>query len=360
MKMCQKCGKILDDSQTVCQVCGTPAARTDTAQSSSAGNVQKDTGYSYYANNVSKERKAVSRMANRPKSNGKIIAIAISAVCVIGAACVLISNLLKDDVQKTTPESPSGNAVTSGQTTTEVSTEKTVSEESMDDLERLRKSMGDWSSPNDSSLSDTEKLRRSMGKYDTQTNTETTASPAETTTTARKKETAAATVKAENDEIYKSYSDLINTSKYNYDNNISTSFFVCDINNDGVQELVIHFMTGARMGDVEIYRFDASSGSSKLISKGHCGSTIGYCKSKGMLFSTTVNSGVGPPEYPSGYCIIVYKLDYSSAEITLQDYATINPDKADQKLLDCDVKISDENNSNFSVNSVKQNAQLNK
>ena len=194
---CKKCGKLLSDDQTVCHICGTPVQRTDTVYANDIKDPHYHSSGFFSQGKQSFSDEAVQHAANnsgikKSSNNGKLALIAAALIIVIGASALLIPKLFKDDIQTSDSNSSSasekGTAYSSEPQEAENTTYENYSDESsLTDAERLRKSMGDWDSPNDSSLSDTEKLRRSMGKDGSGKDDVTATTTAPTTTTAAPK-----------------------------------------------------------------------------------------------------------------------------------------------------------------------------
>lgn len=186
------------------------------------------------------------------------------------------------------------------------------------------------------------------------------ATTSETTaiTTETLPQTSQTTSILENEKMFSSYSKIIKTGKSRYEYAHEISYFVIDYDNDGNYELIMHYLTGARFGEIEIYDYDPLIDDSSLEAKGSTGNTIGYSTKLKALVSSTVNSGVGPPDYPSGARVEFLKMTVSNGEISIENVGNHDlGEKQNASIFDQRVQINTDEA--FSVVQIKANAQHN-
>ncbi len=181
------------------------------------------------------------------------------------------------------------------------------------------------------------------------------ATAATTTTTTKKPQQTGA-------DIYASYSAVLSGAKNRMPNALDIAYMVFDYDKDGKDELIIHYLTGARIGEAEIYEYDSNIGKSVLEAQGPCLALLDYSDKTGGLITSTVSNMPVKPNSPSGASVVICKIIVSGRKISYESLAQLDPD-LDKK------QISEYTNSkkefadagtNGSANAVKANAVKNK
>lgn len=180
------------------------------------------------------------------------------------------------------------------------------------------------SESNVSSLEQSELSTGSSKKDETvKETTSKTATELKKTTAEKKKTKKTTSQKTADDKVYSGYAKMVNTAKSRVPGAISICYFVYDYDRDGLEELIIHYLTGARLGEIETYEYDKRSGEPVLEAKGLCGSGIDYSKKLNSLMSSSVNNVAPLEKYPSGACLIILKLTVKNGEITYKSVGDI-------------------------------------
>lgn len=198
-------------------------------------------------------------------------------------------------------------------------------------------------------------------KRTTTTTTKKTTTISKTTTRAKKKKSKTAKVKKPvDDKVYAGYAEIINTAESRKPGVFAICYFVYDYDKDGIEELVLHYLTGARIGEAETYEYDKNTGEPVLEAKGYCGSGIGYSAKKKSLMSSSVSNGAPLDKYPSGACVIILKLTVKNGEITyhaIADTEMNNPSESAEYFSDMQIDSADKA---VTSSTVKANAEHNR
>lgn len=165
------------------------------------------------------------------------------------------------------------------------------------------------------------------------------------------------------DNIYASYSAVLSSAKNRMSSAHAISYMVFDYDKDGKSELIIHYMTGARIGEAEIYEYNSNSGKSVLEAQGPCLALIGYSDKIGGLITTTVSNVPVRPNSPSGASVVICKIVVAGKEISYDGVAQLDPD-LDKELIskytNSKKKFADVDTNGCTADAVKANAMKNK
>ena len=182
------------------------------------------------------------------------------------------------------------------------------------------------------------------------------ATAATTTTTTKKPQNSA-------DNIYASYSAVLSSAKNRMSSAHAISYMVFDYDRDGKSELIIHYMTGARIGEAEIYEYNSNSGKSVLEAQGPCLALIGYSDKIGGLITTTVSNVPVRPNSPSGASVVICKIVVAGKEISYDGVAQLDPD-LDKELIseytNSKKEFADVDTNGCTADAVRANAAKNK
>lgn len=137
-----------------------------------------------------------------------------------------------------------------------------------------------------------------------------TATAATTTITTKKPQQTGA-------DIYSSYASAVDSFRSrNMDANETLEFFVCDIDNDGIEELCVSAMYGIIKTSVEIFKYNLSSKKAVCIATGDVAGGLFYSKTKKMLCSSNGHPCGITEETPSGATVDVFKISISGGKLT--------------------------------------------
>ncbi len=150
-------------------------------------------------------------------------------------------------------------------------------------------------------------------------------SAAAATTTTRKPQDSA-------DAMYASYASAAEGFKSrNKDANETFDLFVCDIDNDGVQELCLSAMYGIIKTSVEIFKYNSASKKAECIATGDVAGCIWYSLSQKKLISTYTHPCGLTTETPSGATTDVYQISTSGKSFKYNMLFSADPSYAPGK-----------------------------
>lgn len=145
---------------------------------------------------------------------------------------------------------------------------------------------------------------------------------ATTTTTTRKPQDSA-------DAMYASYASAVEGFKSrNKDANETFDMFVCDIDNDGIQELCLSAMYGIIKTSVEIFKYNSASKKAECIATGDVAGCIYYSMSQKKLISTNTHPCGLTTETPSGATTDVYQVSISGRTLSSKMLFSADPSYA--------------------------------